>query len=903
MTDRIFNADLNFLENCNYNSSTTIKDITLSLQTPVVMVYTEKESYYYGDIVEVSSLVEYHDAAITNGVVDFYYININDSQGIKHKINDEPIPVDMYGNAYAKFIPYKDCRIIAEYNGDPYFGNASSEARNIHLNSIPTKIEFKDVPPYFVNPKDDVKLNVAVYDVRDRQNPVPIDYGIVTFLYYDVFDIDNPEDGQERVIGNPVYLIDGEASINYVPIQYENESNNTYNIQFIRAVYNYQNELYGVNWRKYYDMHSACNSIALLKPNMINISISKNNNGVFEPLTNDDVKDGFYAITNEDMIRFNFEIPEYTFSSDSKLKVCISGIDTPYYATYDGQKFKYDVTNLDSGLYYIYAVGMDDQGSYLKTEGGDPITITNINNTDYDIDNVLYLQSTESQHLYFQVEAKESEYTIQFTNAENHIISENLEPLTIKAKLTSEDPCFNSLLIGEECYFYCSTLEQTYSSIIQEENNKLYAELEIIDENLEYNVPLQLVNDYIFYAYIKTDTYTKECNGETISHKYTKHNSQPLTIKTRKNPLIDLYVTTMNNSYPGKIKYSLVGRNIYKETIPVDLVINDEVVQSLEMSQQLNMISGYVSDLMPGEYDIQAIGHKEPYVIQSNIVEGIEISKGNVTVSSNIYNEEIITSRYASIIIGLEESHSAKINANDFDANDFNITISKNNNIYEINDINISQLTDSYINLVGSANICDDGEWNISISYTGNNKYNSFSDEFTINAVRYEANIIYGKSNDNILCQLSSLTEQVQHNEEYVLMICTFKKPNDDEITIINITDNDGLCIFENPLNSALEWQQYDNFIIEIMPKNNNVMNIFRNADNEDNAINGFKSYFNNVIVQCSDDNIKNLYRQFNNNQQMCLFVGYADTIDEKNVTEIADEEKYGPSNDQTILP
>ena len=217
------------------------------------------------------------------------------------------------------------------------------------------------------------------------------------------------------------------------------------------------------------------------------------------------------------------------------------------------------------------------------------------------------------------------------------------------------------------------------------------------------------------------------------------------------------------------------------------------------------------------DYDIQAIGHKEPYVIQFNSVEGIEISKGNVAVSSNIYNEEIITSRYASVIIGLEESHCAKINANDFDANDFSITISKNSNTYEINDINISQLIDSYINLVGSANICDDGEWGISISYAGNDKYNAFSDEFTINAVRYEANIIYGKSNDNIFCQLSSLTEQVQHNEECVLMICTFKKSNDDEITIINITDSDGSCVFENPLNSALEWQQYDNFIIEKM--------------------------------------------------------------------------------------
>ena len=75
------------------------------------------------------------------------------------------------------------------------------------------------------------------------------------------------------------------------------------------------------------------------------------------------------------------------------------------------------------------------------------------------------------------------------------------------------------------------------------------------------------------------------------------------------------------------------------------------------------------------------------------------------------------------------------------------------------------------------------------------------------------------------------------------------------------------------------------------MPKNDNIMNIFRYVSNEDEAVNCFKLSLHNVVIQCSDNNIKNLYRQFNNNQEMCLFVGYDQTTDEQSITEISDEE------------
>lgn len=890
MTERAFSADLNFLENCNYNASTTSKEVTLSLQTPMVTVQKLGNNFYYGDTVEVFALITYGNNNVTNGVVDFYYINLDDPQAIEHKINDQSVQVDVHGNARVKFIPYRDCKVIAKYDGDPYFGIASSEDNDapkceIHLIGIPTKLEFKNTPPYFVNPNDDIKLDVVVNDIRDPEHPVPIDYGIVTFLYYCIYDIDHPWSGQERVIGNPAYLIDGEASINYVPIQRKDENNNLYNVEFIKAVYNYSNNLYGVDWHKYYNMHSACNSIAILQPNTINISMTKNNGGTFEPL---DIENGVYVATNEDAIRVNFEIPGYTFSNDATLKVCIKGIDAPLYATYDGTKFKYDITNMDAGLYYVYAVATDDQGSYLKTEDGEHITVTNINNVDYDINDSIYLQSTESQRLYFQIEAKESEYNIAFTNAENYVLLDNVAPLKLRVNLDApNDPCFNSLLKGEKCYFYCSTLEQTYNSTIKESNGQLYAELEIINNSLEYNVPVQLVNDYVFYAYINTATYTKQCNNTTVSHQYTKHNSQPIIIKTRNNPTLELSVSTVNGVYPGKMKYAIVGNNIYKETIPVNLMVNNELIQALEISQQNNVLTGYISNLLPGTYTIQAIGQKAPYTIQSNVVSNRTIDKSSLSLSSNVYNNEIITNRYATVIFGLEESTLSKINVNDFNTNNFTATITKDNITNDITNIELIQLTDQYINFVGNVNLCDDGIWNTSLSYTGNDKYYSLSDTFEINAVRYEASCSYQKNDDDIICQLSSSSEGIQHNGEYVLIVATFINANEDEIKIINITDSNGVCVFANPLNSALDWQQYENVRIEIDPHKN----IFANAANETNAVTTFKTYCSNANIQCSDNDIVNLYRQFVNNKKMSLFVGYDQTTDEQSITEISDEE------------
>ncbi len=886
MNERTLNVNFNFLENCNYNSSNIQREIVIPLQTPTVTVRIKNEGLiYYNDIVELEATIEYNDQPVS-GYVNFFYMNDGDIQ--EYKINDDAVPIDQYGNARIRFTPTKNCIIKASYIGSTYFESAESDYSNsIILNKIPTKIEFKSIPPYFVDPKDDVQLKVTVNDVRDRNNPVPVEYGVVTFLHYDTFDIDLPVDGQEHVIGNPVYLINGEASIKYSPVQNESESDSIYNIELIRAVYNYDNSLYGVNW-KYYQMHSAYISIARLHPNNININIGKEEDGEIVQLPNDD---GVFIATNEDVIVVTFEIPEYHFSNDSCIQVYIQGEERPRYAYYDGEYFKCYINNLKNGIYSVYGIVIDANNTYLKTTDGTPITITNEVGQDYTIENQIYLQAMESQRLYFQIATKQDDYTIEFEDSDYVIIDNNALSIKVLLSATTDEEVFNLLLKNEKCYFYCTTLGQTYESIIKEENGQLYAELDIIEEvsyldendeeqtRLQYNIPMQTMNDYIFYAYIQTKEYNKEYNGETITRQYQKINTDLLTIKVRDNFNLVLDVKVRHSTYPGQIKYEIAGANFFRDNIYVDLKEGNNIIKSsLFMNQQNNIIAGYIDNIQCGEHTLQAHTHA-PYSFRTN-TETYSIGKATLNASLNYYNYEVNVGRNISIIFGLEEETNAPIDLNDIDINDFNISITKDsivNNQMIVRELR--NMTDNYINIICDANVCDDGEWSIDFDYAGNEYYMPFSQSFSIAAYRYPALFDYTMAinTGSVVCHISF--EENQHNNEYVLVLGSFTDEN-DIIDIVNITDSMGTCSFSKlSSQSTLDWQQYDDFEIAIDPKGG-LLALWQTCTDVEDAKDKFEDYFDDYNIQCSEGDIENLYYQFKNNYELCLFTGYEATSD-----------------------
>ena len=904
MTDRTFNVDFNFLENCNYNASTTNKDINLPLQKPIVTVQQIGQERYYGDTFTIQAHITYGSDNVTNGVVDFYYINNDDYQTIRHKINTEPINIDRDGHANISFIPYKNCTIIAEYDGNPYFDVAEGSEELI-LNPAPTEIKFNNTPPYFVNPQDDVKLDVTVNDIRDNEHPQPIDYGIVTFLHYDIFDMNKPMDGQEHVIGNPTYLIDGQSSINYVPVQKDYESASHYNVELIRAIYNWQPNIYGVNWHKYYHMDSTYTAIALLKPNNININIIKrnsNNEDVELPIEN-----GLFVGTNQDDIVLTFVITdenndEIIFDNDAKLRINICGYDNDYeiqpmYAQYIASHHQFEChinSNLRSGIYYAYGVAIDNENKYLgdnnqiiitDDEGNTQENITNVDGKR--IKNKIYLQSSETQHLYFQIKATEQNYNISFADEEDYIILEQQDALNVRINFTSAVANFGDILDGEICYIKCATLNQTYNTIIQQDEQGPYAIFDIIekkeDENhneyLEYNVPINIENnnDYIFYAYI--NTIVKD--GQKYETKY----SDPLIIKVRHNPRLTLSITPINSTYPGKVRYTLVGENIYQETLPITLTVDDDPnkIYEISLSQEDNIAFGYINDLLPMDdpgHIIRAETNKYNHLMTQQTTG--TINKGTLFFNLNTYNNEIITSRNTNVIFGITEINNNTIKDSEIftksneQINNISITFTKDN--IEMQTVNISeQMTEHYLNLISNVNLCDDGLWNININYNGNSLYSTISQELDIVATRYTPAFKYTRSEYQLACQITNHANV--HNNEKVLVVATFKHTDEDYFRVINITDNNGYCILEIPEEiSNMEWTtNYADFTIEINPH----LNVFETS---------FENYFNEPTDYINEDaDIDGLYEQYQNNYELCLFTGYEHTTDDNNINNIID--------------
>lgn len=903
MTDRIFNVDFNFLENCNYNASTVNKEIALPLQEPIIVMQQLGQEQYYNDIFTIQAHITYAGANVESGTVDFYYINSNDYQTTENKINTEPINVDQDGHATISFIPYHDCIVVAKYTGDPYFANTEA-TMELTLNPIPTQISFNNTPPYFVNPKDDIKLDVTVQDVRDPEHPKNIDYGVVTFLHYDVFDMNNPRDGEEHVIGNPTYLIDGQSSINYVPVQKEGESNSHYNVELIRAIYNWQQDLYGVNWHKYYHMDSTYTAIALLKPNNININIIKRNDNNEDVEL--DIENGLFVGSNEDDIVLTFTITdenneEIIFDENAKLRVNVRGYDNNYeiptmYAQYisSNHQFECHVNNLRNGIYYAYGVAIDNTGKYLgdnnqviitDDEGNDYDNITNVDGKQ--IKNKIYLQSNETQHLYFQIKAVEQNYNIEFAHDEDYVILEHQEPLSIRVNFDSNDISFYDALDGQTCYIKCATLNQTYTTVIQRHDQDLYAIFNISEiktdnndnEYLEYNIPINLENsnDYIFYAYINTIEYR--------SQKYLTKYSDSLTIKVRHNPKLTLSVVPQNSTYPGSVRYTLVGENIYQETIPILLTVDDiNETYEINLSQEENIAYGYINNLLPMNdpgHLIRAETDKYNHLMAQQTTGAI--NKGTLVFDLNAYNNEIITSRDTSVVLGITELNNNNIKDEEIftKTNDtidnINITFTKDN--IQMQTTNTSeQMTDTYLNLVSNVNLCDDGLWNINVRYNGNDLYDTVSQNLQIMATRYTPFFTYKRNEYQLACQITNYANV--HNNERILVVATFKHTNEDYFRIINITDTNGYCVFEIPENiSNMEWNNnYPNFTIEIDPH----LNVFDSS---------FESYFNDETDYIDPNaDIEGLYNQYQNNYELCLFTGYEQTIDTGNINNIIDQ-------------
>ena len=931
-------ALITYNENCNYKKSITQTELTLPLRKiNIDFLYTEHP--YYNNPIDIIILIQDYQTLnpIGYGSVNFYYINDNDINEEKNKINETPINIDRYGNALIQYMPHSSGRLIVEYYGSPYYETTIKE-EYIQLYPQPTHIKFNHTSPYLVNPNETVKLDVTVTD----NNNELIDYGLVTFLNYHTYDIDDPDYGYEKVIGNPSYLINGEASINYSPIQ-DNTNQKLGNIELIRATYNYNNNIYGSNWH-YYQQSSDYTAIAVRKENNINILVPKihktNGNKEIKVLEN-----GMF-IANENnniLLQCEVTIDENTIIDNANVVFVIQGkekreengntIEVNYEETIQADFieeincFQSNRLVLPQGLYKIYALVNDpilNDEEIPIIEDIESIT-PNSNVHDELIIDGIYLQNNRSANYYIQIEPESNDVSLTLSTSQSIITNQTLNKnnLNVTIDIENSDECDIFNMLNEiESYFVIPKLSSTeFEGEIINNNGTLT----IRPQN---DIYIENIGNYSIYAYIQE----KICTCNNTKRKYYTTYSNEITIKNR-NPLdVELELVSENNNYhyPSNIKYKINIDNIYIDTIDVDIYVDNNYVCTHNLSSKYSSVIDSLPIQNVGEHTIYAQVSTPGYNNFRSTTLNFTIYKSQLGIYLNDYKDENFsiysgTNSLISFDI-INQSNPNKIN--NLNKNNFIICIKKkyrneddSENPIDIEytqsplSFDIENINNKYYKLNINTLLFDNGEWEINIKYLNDNNYEDYIGDNTYESINDVFTTFYVENkNANCIniCENNEIKNQIVYAEssfeidqkdnipvlkerrnfypinQYILVTSiiydeqSYDSTNETYssfITLTHITDINGKYKINKPasiISDSIWYNRYITTDYSIDPKND-ILTSFKesdlNDDNDSTIISNFRTYFTDY--QGTDNDIINLYNQAKEYHFVNLFLGY----------------------------
>lgn len=857
-----FDATINFEENCNYNSSIKQDIIEVPLIKTFATLHIDNANdpqiqLYYNDPIKCTiTVVDNNEHPIGNGKAIFFYKYEHDYLNEWHQINDKPIKIDRNGNASVTFIPHDDVKIKAEYYGEPYYQDCKTSEEIAILKEIPTSVVFdlpdKNYPTHFVDPEATIKMTVNVFNLINGE---PINYGVVTFLHYFTHDIDNLEDGVERVIGNPVFVKDGKATITYSPMQLrtikeysQDEKYKTWdifkNIELISAVYNYDNEAYGEKWH-YYRMHQDYTTISVLQPNIINIDIEKEENGNRVHLNteradiiNIDKTEELYRIAdNESFILSakivwqdeDSDIIEEIGSEGNKIIFTIVDNDTiinEIEAMYNSDKEQFEtiVESLPAGHYHIYAK-LPEHEKY----NADDITLvkkeTEItkDNNENRLQNVRYLQSNKSEDIYLEVEPAEIECKLNLL-AEEIVYdvnnSQGYDKNKIILSIDIEDPF---LLDGAICYFLVNN--QIKTGKIEYKNNKLIG-------HPNDNILMPEVNNYTIRAYILNGTYSYEDGNMTISKTLPTIYSQPIIIKARNNINIEISNFTVQDKYPGSVKFNLKGNNLYTDILNVNIKMNNDFIMQGDerLLYQLinnNIVRATINNIDVGNhYQITAIVSNEDISVPAITSPIFNIEKN--ILQSNLYNTEIIAAKQQTIPIGIHTQNNT--NLNEINLNNLSITITdpnqeKFNNIIDVTiDDNISNDQLLYLLIILKDLKYIEGDWSLFIEYQEDEHYIMTADNlFNFRVYNNVPTFMLSFDKENNLIGQVTYDGSYNNDGQILNIQLTFTDINEQIVQTLNKeTDEHGFFVItNNDFNSMAEWNNWTDITVRYNEEDN----------------------------------------------------------------------------------
>ena len=902
MSDREINTTVVYNKNCHYNRSVQKQTTQASLIDTNLSVnitqYDNQTDFFYNDTLTITATVDN-----TWGTISFYFIDKNDISQQKQLINENPIPVDINGEASIQYMPYNSGSIWVEYNGDPYYADTHHE-EFIVLKPRPVHIQFDDYSPYLIEEEETVIMKVTVTDEMTEEL---LDYGLVTFLNYSNYN-EGPKNGVERVIGNPQYLINGKAHIKYSPIQLEDETSLLGNIELIRASYNYDNTAYGLTW-DYYASHDDWTAIAIRRKNSINIHVPLN--GDDKPLTLND--EALFTASQNEVIKLRCDIcfsdyEDIEIKENNAIIFVLQDITNSSNVLYVQSTYKRDKnhnpqyyyegqiggsTPVPEGIYKVYAKANDitlDKGQVVPvTDLDDSFNLPEHSNNGIAIQNGLYLQSNISENFIIGIEPPTSDLTLKLTLLKkifiNTIHKNNFE-VEITGLTSIEE---KRALDGITFYLEILELGSKIKGFINldKNNNRLVG---------TFKNPIYYLRSgkYTLRAYIEKGKYSYQENNKTIQKQYPTTYTDKEIIQVRDSELnLTLRLNIKNNIYPGKIQYIIESNNItHNDSIDVNVYIDtiNDNYNSHILTQFNPTVTNFIAPQDVGSHKVIAKVVTEGYDITKEI--SFNIFKATLNMKMNYKSETIKSSPNTDIFLDISSEDDYNLDLLNLD--NFTIQLKHLDKTQDISNDQLELLNtnDQYQLQIKSCNLYDSGEWEIIINYNNNDTYHNINDlslKFNVTNLTplvqkesfNENNIINTVAHIQQINQIQdedgNIIQDIIYNNcgQHVLVLNTLSY-EDNFLYFVSITDTNGQYTLKIPNNiNPSEWNWYTTLEYQIVPKND-ILNIFNDLKSTDDIIRNFTEYFDDY--QYNDDEIKYipmLYQQAKKNKFVTLFSMY----------------------------
>lgn len=874
MQTRLLTTEVEFLENCEYSGSSVTRKLSVPQTEATVtltldnLTHTTGGKNYFTDVLRCTAYINIKntETPIQTGRVEFYYKPFNNST-IKLLNKETNNQLNNQGVTAIDFMPKSSGEIIAVYKDDNQnYVHLDESKISIELRDLPTKTYFTKAPPFLINVEDEVELEVKVTNDLDE----PINYGVVTFLHYIVReeDINDPNKRVERVIGNPILVEDGIAKINYIPVQTDSglepesldiNGEERY-VEYIRAVYNYDNNLYGVNW-KYYAQSSTWTTVTLYKKNSITIGIencdtnadltyqkNESDTTVIQSILKD--KDGSNIIFNKD------DNVDITFHIEGVHKHPIKDPEPDVLDEFTYIEYKEDIkVNKDGINNGIYSVTLPKllPGNYTIYAS------TNYQNTVTDSENNQYYDKIENSNtILLTVNYDAEDYNITGNGAQTSKVNNEIITKGIINNLSNKSL---NILDGKKCYFHIPKLNKTYTGTLTKEGNTL------VGTPNEMSIPISGL--YEVYMYIWGGIYTNNLTETTyhdnsydtyIEYKPTKLCTLTITENITSDDINLSVKYEPDNNMPCIVSYNLNVQGITKKTsirlsyYPINDPTNITQIGDIVLSKNSQFQSGIVSDkLSSGDYILEAKAldtnatKTANIQIQSGTIEQ-SLSESSKKVEFGIDKEIIVSISSTSDISHL--MNSDKLYAYIQRESAKNIYIEDNKVVIR----DIQKVDNNNLNLFIKTNADLIDNYYVSIYYQGDNYIKETKctpEKFTTFGYEPQAKLITSNNTYEIQIGYDSGNGLLSKTTNTALILPVFFTINNNAQLGhgILITDGTGYGSIYSKYEDITQqswWAQWNKIAIIFNPYEQTYIDIIK--DNPDNLYNSFKANADHVF-------------------------------------------------------